>query len=34
MQEKDFCKCKKIEKVTSSFDDWYEFDICWKNYRR
>lgn len=28
MQEKDYCKCKNIGKVTSSFDDWYEFDIC------
>jgi len=28
MQEKDFCKCKNIGKITSSFDDWYEYDIC------
>ena len=24
----DYCKCSNVNEVTTSFNDFYEFDIC------
>ena len=24
----DYCKCKNVSKITTDYNDFYEFDIC------